>query len=105
MNTSTLLPAARVAALFASPLSAGREPTPAEVDRAIQESVRAHGGIRGCCAEMAAAYGDYPETAVTRTRWARRAVATTYPPRPLRRRPAGRRPGRCTTAQGYPRAA
>jgi len=84
MNTLDLLPAARVAALFASPLSVGRELTPAEVDRAIQESVRLYGGVRGCCAEMAAAYGDYPESAVSRTRWARRIVDTVYPPRARR---------------------
>ena len=104
MNTSTMLPAARVAALFASPLSAAGEPSPAEVDQAIQDSVRAHGGIRGCCAEMAAAYGDYPETAPDRTRWARRMVDTAYPPRRPRRGPR-RRSIECTTPSGFSRAA
>lgn len=104
MNTSNLLPAARVAALFASTLSASRPPTPAEVDQAIQESVRAHGGIRGCCAEMAAAYGDYPQSAVARTRWARLAVAAAYPPR-SGRRGSTPRAARCLASPGYPWAA
>jgi hypothetical protein len=71
MNRSIgLLAAARAEALFASDFPAGREPTRAEVAEAIRCAVRAHGGTRGCAGEVAAAYGDYPETAAPRMRWA-----------------------------------
>ena len=34
-------------------------------------------GIRGCAARVAQAYGEHPETAVLRMRWARAAVTCT----------------------------
>jgi hypothetical protein len=34
-------------------------------------------GIQGCAARVAQAYGDHPETAVLRMRWARATVAGT----------------------------
>lgn len=74
--------AARAEALFCSPL-AGR-PSPAEVKAAIVAQVRSHGGIRGCAAELAQAYGDNEAAAAKRMRWARRVVADTYPPSPAR---------------------
>jgi len=70
--------AARAAALFASDLPAGSRPGPGAVDAAIAHAVRACGGTRGCVATMAAAYGDCPETAAPRMRWARGVVVTTY---------------------------
>ncbi len=70
--------AARAAALFASPLPAGSRPSAALVEATIAESVRACGGTRGCVAILAAAYGDYPETAVARMRWARSVVQSVY---------------------------
>jgi hypothetical protein len=80
MNRSIdLLTAARAEAVFASHLSAGSRPTRAVVAVAIERAVRAHGGVRGCAAEVAAAYGDYPETAARRMRWARQVVETVYP--------------------------
>ncbi len=36
----------------------------------INASVRRYGGVRGCAAEMAGAFGDCPEAAVRRMRWA-----------------------------------
>jgi hypothetical protein len=39
--------------------------------------VRVHGGSRGCAGEVAAAYGDYPEIAAARMRWARTLVEST----------------------------
>ncbi|WP_246608148.1 hypothetical protein [Paractinoplanes toevensis] len=65
---------ARAAALFASDLPAGSRPSPQTVDEAIAGAVRRCGGTRGCVAHMAAAYGDYPETAAARMRWARGVV-------------------------------
>jgi hypothetical protein len=62
--------ATRAAALFASDLPTGSRPRRPAVDAAIAAAVRACGGTRGCVATMAAAYGDYPEIASSRMRWA-----------------------------------
>lgn len=74
----TILADARAEALFASDLSAWSQPTRAEVAATIRHAVRKYGGARGCLAEVAAAYGDHPETAAPRMRWAHRTVAATY---------------------------
>ena len=63
--------AARAAALFASDLPTGSSPSSAAARVAIAAAVRNCGGTRGCVAMMATAYGDYPETAALRMRWAR----------------------------------
>ena len=68
------LMSARADALFVSHLSAQHNPTRTEVEMAIRQAVRAHGGTRGCAGEVAAAYGRYPETAAPRMRWARAVV-------------------------------
>jgi hypothetical protein len=70
--------AARAAALFASDLPAGSRPGVPAVEAAIAGAVRACGGTRGCVATMATAYGDCPETAAPRMRWARGVVITVY---------------------------
>ena len=64
---------ARADALFASPLQRSDQPTPAQVHQAIAAALAAF-GIRGCAARVAQAYGEHPETAVPRMRWARAAV-------------------------------
>ncbi|RZU53371.1 hypothetical protein EV385_5292 [Krasilnikovia cinnamomea] len=80
MNQSTdLLNAARAEALFTSPLSALGQPGPAEVTDAIRRSVRAHRGTRGCAIEVAGEYGDHPETAVPRMRWALQCIEAMHP--------------------------
>ena len=66
--------AARAQALFTSDLSAHREHTQAEVTAAIKRAFRVHGGVGGCAAEVAAAYGEHPETAARRMRWARAVI-------------------------------
>ena len=66
--------AARAEALFTSDLSARREYTQIEVVAAIRHAIDTHNGIRGCVAEVAAAYGDHPETAARRMRWARAVI-------------------------------
>jgi hypothetical protein len=78
MTSSDQLTAARAEALFTSHISAGSQPTPVEVTGAIRQALRTHGGIRGCAAEVAAAYGDRPDTAAPRMRWARGVVETVY---------------------------
>jgi hypothetical protein len=72
------LTAARAEALFTSPLSADLKLTRAEVTDSIRRAVRAHGGTRGCAIELAGEYGEHPETAIPRMRWALRVVEATY---------------------------
>ena len=61
---------ARADALFASSLQRSDQPTPAQVHQAVAAALAAF-GIRGCAARVAQAYGEHPETAVLRMRWAR----------------------------------
>jgi hypothetical protein len=68
---------ARADALFASALQRSDEPSAAQVDRAIAAAVRAF-GTRGCAARVAQAYGEHPETAAARMRWARAAVTGAF---------------------------
>lgn len=78
ITTAGPLAAARAAALFVSDLSVSDHPTSAQVEAAIRRSVRTHGGTRGCAADVAAAYGDHPELAAPRMRWARSVVDNLY---------------------------
>jgi hypothetical protein len=65
--------AARADAVFASALQRSAEPTAGQVRRAVAETVRAFGS-RGCAARVAQEFGDHPEAAATRMRWARIAA-------------------------------
>src|SRR3712207_5733982 len=78
MNSTDCLTAARATALFVSHVSEADPLTGAEVDELIRHSLRTHGGTRGCAADVAAAYGDYPELAARRMRWARRVIESRY---------------------------
>ncbi|GAB3534233.1 hypothetical protein [Phytohabitans suffuscus] len=60
----------RAEALFASDLQPSDRPTGAQVARAIHTSLLRRGGPAGCAAVMAAEYGEHPETAALRMRWA-----------------------------------
>jgi hypothetical protein len=66
--------AARAEALFTSNLSALCEHTQIEIAAAIRHAIVTHPGIRGCAGEVAAAFGEHPETAARRMRWARGVV-------------------------------
>ena len=68
----------RADALFASALQRSDEPSPGQVRQAIATAVAAYGGL-GCAARVAQAFGEHPETAVTRMRWVRTMVARTVP--------------------------
>lgn len=70
--------AARALALFASHLSVQPDPSEGAVAGAIRDAVRAYHGIRGCAAEVGAAYGERPETAAARMRWAREIIESIY---------------------------
>ena len=69
-NKTMLMTTARAEALFASTLLTGSRPGRQEATTMIHASVRRYRGVRGCAAEMAGAFGDYPEAAVRRMRWA-----------------------------------
>ena len=64
-------------ALFASALQRSDEPSAAQVGQAISAAIQAL-GARGCVARVAQAFGEHPETAVLRMRWARRAVTSAF---------------------------
>jgi hypothetical protein len=92
--------ATRAEALFLSDLPTGSRPSRPEATDAIAAVVRSFGN-RGCAAGMAAEYGDYPDTAVPRMRWALDVVGTLFAP-PGRSRPAdpSRRCGTTAPAGG-----
>lgn len=69
---------ARAAALFASDLPTNSPLDIRTLDAAIAATVRRRGGTRGCVAHLAATYGDYPELAAARMRWARAVVESAY---------------------------
>jgi hypothetical protein len=79
---------ARADALFASSLQRSDQPTPAQVHQAIAAALAAL-GIDGCAARVAQAYGEHPETAVPRMRWARATVTRA----PVTRAPVTRASG------------
>ena len=85
-TTTDILTAARAEALFTSPLSTGSHPARAAVDEAVRVAVLAHGGVRGCVADVATEYGDHPELAVPRMRWARAVIEHRYGERGAARR-------------------
>jgi hypothetical protein len=60
-------------AVFASGLQRGDEPTAGQVRQAVAATIRTF-GYSGCAERVAQEFGDHPETAVIRMRWAR-AVA------------------------------
>jgi hypothetical protein len=88
------LNAVRCEALFASSLQRSQSPTLTQVRQAIMWAVRDHGS-RGCAARVAQEFGDHPETAVLRMRWARQLVAEVFEAVAARDEPA---PGRYSLA-------
>ena len=68
--------AARAGALFASPLQRSDVPTATQIWQAIATAIGAH-GAQSCAARVAQAYGEHPETALTRMRWALTAATMT----------------------------
>ena len=64
-------------ALFASTLQRSDEPSAVQVKQAIAAATRAFGDL-GCAARVAQEYGEHPETAAGRMRWARTAVAGVF---------------------------
>ena len=61
-------------ALFVSALQRCDQPSPGQVRQAVTTAVSVF-GPRGCAARVAQEFGDHPETAVARMRWARELAA------------------------------
>ena len=84
-------------ALFASTLQRSDGPSAGQVRKAVAAALRAY-GRRGCAERVAQEFGDHPETAVARMRWARGVAGEVFgAPGPeqdgRRRRPGLRVPG------------
>ncbi len=71
----------RSEALFVSALQPSDEPAATQVRTAITDAVRRL-GTRGCAARMAQEFGDAPEWAAARMRWARRVVTDVFAVQP-----------------------
>jgi hypothetical protein len=69
-NTAAKNTAARADALFASALQRSDEPTTGQIEQAIAAAIREFGDL-GCVAKVAQEFGEHPETAIDRMRWAR----------------------------------
>jgi hypothetical protein len=87
--------ALRAEALFASALQRSDRPSPGQVRKAVAAAIRAYSG-RGCAELVAQEFGDHPETAAERMRWARAVASEVFTPPPPgpARSGARRRPGR-----------
>lgn len=68
---------ARCAALFASVQQRSDQIGGEEVREAINRAI-SELGVNGCSARVAEEFGDHPETAVARMRWARAVIAQTF---------------------------
>jgi hypothetical protein len=69
--------AARADALFVSALQRSEELSTGQVRQAVAAAVRAFGS-RGCAERVAQEFGDHPDTAVARMRWARMVEANAF---------------------------
>jgi hypothetical protein len=67
----------RADALFVSALQRGDHPGARQVRQAVAAAVRTF-GPRGCAGRVAQEFGDHPETAVTRMRWARQVAGDAF---------------------------
>jgi hypothetical protein len=88
MSVDSLL-CTRAEILAVSHASASQALDRAGVDAAICVAIHRHGGVRGCVAALAQEFGEHPETAAPRMRWAKRTVTDLYPPACVPTRPAG----------------
>jgi hypothetical protein len=82
----------RADALFVSALQRCEHPSAGQVRRAVAAAVRAF-GERGCAERVAQEFGDHPETAASRMRWARGLAGEAFGDRTLNApAPGGPRP-------------
>ena len=68
---------ARCLALFASGLQPSDAPTAETVAQAVNRAIRRL-GVHGCVARMAQEFGDHPEAAAARMRWARQLAVWSH---------------------------
>lgn len=71
------VPALQADALFTSALQRSDEPSAGQIRQAIVAAIRAF-GWPGCAGRAAQEFGDHPETAVIRMRWARVAARAAF---------------------------
>jgi hypothetical protein len=72
-----MTPAAIAEALFVSSVQPSEHLTDVQLNAAVDLALSSHGGIDGCACECAAEFGDHPDTAADRMRWALQAAVTT----------------------------
>jgi hypothetical protein len=77
-------------ALFASMLQRSDGSSAGQVRKAVAAAMRAYGG-RGCAERVAQEFGDHPEIAVERMRWAREVVGEMFASSPEPARDGRRR--------------
>jgi hypothetical protein len=93
--------AARADALFASALQRSDQPSAGQVRQAIAATLREFGDL-GCAARVAQEYGEHPDAAGARMRWARAAVAGAFggpPAGPAQASKLGSFPVACTSVR------
>ena len=78
--------AVRADAVFVSGLQCCDEPSAGQVRQAVAAAVRAF-GCSGCAGRVAQEFGDHPETAVIRMRWARGVAREAFADSPPEPRP------------------
>ena len=81
-------------ALFVSALQRSDDPSAAQVRHIIAAAVREYGG-QGCAERVAQEFGDHPETAVVRMRWARALASEAF-------RGSAAEPSACPDARSCP---
>lgn len=69
--------AVRTEALFVSDVQRSQQPTAELIRAAVVSTVHRFGGA-GCAARVAQEFGEHPDSAVGRMRWARSAVRTAF---------------------------
>jgi len=69
--------AVRADALFVSALQRCEHPSAGQVRQAVAAAIHAYGQC-GCAERMAQEFGDHPDTAVDRMRWARELISEAF---------------------------
>ena len=77
INGIRSISAIRADALFVSALQRGDDPSAEAVRQAVAAAVGAF-GQGGCAGRVAQEFGDHPEAAVTRMRWAQQVAGTAF---------------------------
>jgi hypothetical protein len=75
--SQAIVECARAEALFVTMLQRSDHASSEQIRAAITEAVRRHGS-RGCAALVAQEFGEHPDTAVVRMRWALDVTRTTF---------------------------